>query len=478
MANMFNEDGTYNKTEWKAGDKITAVKLNKIELSLETINNNDIDRHMEADSRLDNLEESIKNSATKNELKTLETLVGDNKDATALEFNTVENHISIVENRVDRVEGRVDTAENHIDTMEGRVNTVEGRVNTVEGRVDELGISFENSKTNVNAMFPPDGLLGCKCDLESDDTEALQDIINYVYQKGGGVVYIPNSILLSNVIIEPGVTLSMDPIAVKYSWDLTQTKYIKKKSGSSGTLLTFRPYSKGVNITIEGNKDNASGDGILFDTHSQGTDIYVSKCSGHGLIHKLGVMLNNVHSSYNGSRGLYAAGSDSVVSNFYLYGNDEGLYFDSGVSNCNYCNGKIEWNGVNISAYQSSENYLSNINIDRSTLWGLRLVGGNHYFSNCRIWRNYSSSNEPEQGSAHIYIEGGSSVFISNSSITIGADDGKTEPTSPNYVCTGWNTVTANVYLSNCNLVNCSKTNIISPYSGSSIAINKNNCME
>ena len=111
-------------------------------------------------------------------------------------------------------------------------------------------------------------------------------------------------------------------------------------------------------------------------------------------------------------------------------------------------------------------------------MWGLRLIGGNHYFSNCRIWRNYSSTNEPEQGSAHIYIEGGSSVFISNSSITIGADDGKTEPTSPNYVFTGWNTVIANVYLSNCNLVNCSKTNIISPYSGSSIAIHKNNCME
>ena len=59
MANMFNEDGTYNKTEWKAGDKITAVKLNKIELSLEAINNNDIDRHVEADTRLDALEESV-----------------------------------------------------------------------------------------------------------------------------------------------------------------------------------------------------------------------------------------------------------------------------------------------------------------------------------------------------------------------------------------------------------------------------------
>ena len=59
MANMFNEDGTYNKTEWKAGDKITAAKLNKIELSLEAINNNDIDRHVEADSRLDDLEHTV-----------------------------------------------------------------------------------------------------------------------------------------------------------------------------------------------------------------------------------------------------------------------------------------------------------------------------------------------------------------------------------------------------------------------------------
>ena len=59
MANMFNEDGTYNKTEWKAGDKITAVKLNKIESSLEAINNNDIDRHVEADSRLDALEYTV-----------------------------------------------------------------------------------------------------------------------------------------------------------------------------------------------------------------------------------------------------------------------------------------------------------------------------------------------------------------------------------------------------------------------------------
>ena len=76
MANMFNEDGTYNKTEWKAGDKITAVKLNKIELSLEAINNNDIDRYVEADSRLDILEEQSVNADSR-----LDALEGVNADS-------------------------------------------------------------------------------------------------------------------------------------------------------------------------------------------------------------------------------------------------------------------------------------------------------------------------------------------------------------------------------------------------------------
>ena len=76
MGNMFNEDGTYNKTEWKAGDKITAVKLNKIESSLEAINNNDIDRHVEADSRLDALTEELE--TIRLELDTVLKILQDN----------------------------------------------------------------------------------------------------------------------------------------------------------------------------------------------------------------------------------------------------------------------------------------------------------------------------------------------------------------------------------------------------------------
>lgn len=63
----FDSSGNYNKTNWKTGDKITADKLNKIEESLEIINNNDIERHKEADGRLDVVEGELEGLHAKDE---------------------------------------------------------------------------------------------------------------------------------------------------------------------------------------------------------------------------------------------------------------------------------------------------------------------------------------------------------------------------------------------------------------------------
>ena len=122
MANMFNEDGTYNKTEWKAGDKITAVKLNKIELSLEAINNNDIDRHVEADSRLDILEERMANTPDNEQMDALEDMVKDNKDAAELAVYEMNHKIQSLESV---------NADSRLDALEGvnagyRLDAVEG----------------------------------------------------------------------------------------------------------------------------------------------------------------------------------------------------------------------------------------------------------------------------------------------------------------------------------------------------------------
>ena len=55
----FDENGNYIKTYWEHGDIITAGKLNKVEDSLEAINANDIQNHIDVNEKIDALAESI-----------------------------------------------------------------------------------------------------------------------------------------------------------------------------------------------------------------------------------------------------------------------------------------------------------------------------------------------------------------------------------------------------------------------------------
>lgn len=130
MANMFDENGNYNKTEWKPGDRIAAGKLNKIEDALEAINNNDIERHKEADERLDALEEQ--NEAVEERFDELEDLVADNK--TEVEVLIYENNV-----KMDRLEQE----------MNDGIDTVEAIAHTVDDKIAEADASM---KAQVNAV--------------------------------------------------------------------------------------------------------------------------------------------------------------------------------------------------------------------------------------------------------------------------------------------------------------------------------------
>ena len=122
MVNMFNEDGTYNKTEWKAGDKITAAKLNKIESSLEAINNNDIDRHVEADSRLDILEERMANTPDNKQMDALEDMVKDNIDAVDLAVYEMNHKIQSLESV--NADSRLDALTEELETIRLELDAV------------------------------------------------------------------------------------------------------------------------------------------------------------------------------------------------------------------------------------------------------------------------------------------------------------------------------------------------------------------
>ena len=162
MANMFNEDGTYNKTEWKAGDKITAVKLNKIESSLEAINNNDISRHVEADNRLDILEERIANTPDNEQMDALEDMVKDNKDAADLAVYSVNQKIESLESV---------NADSRLDALEG-VNA--------DSRLDILEDVNAGSRLDaLESSFITPEYFGAIGDGESDDTEAFKRALSY-----------------------------------------------------------------------------------------------------------------------------------------------------------------------------------------------------------------------------------------------------------------------------------------------------------
>lgn len=65
MSDIFNPNGTYSKTEWKTGDRISSNGLNKIETALDTINN-----------KLESLKETINNQISE-DLANLEGVIND-----------------------------------------------------------------------------------------------------------------------------------------------------------------------------------------------------------------------------------------------------------------------------------------------------------------------------------------------------------------------------------------------------------------
>ena len=283
----FDENGKYIKTDWKAGDKITATKLNKIEESIEAVNDNDISRHVEADARLDALE--AKDAAHDKELTNIKNTIADNKAAAELgdyEINSrmtfleeeLNEGIEEVHNVAETVDGKIATAEAN---MTAQVNTaksemtaqvnqgkadMEAMVAEVEGELDSINSQLEHNVNELNALKNIKINVkdfGAKGDGITDDTYAIQEAINFCYNtKKSSTVIIPSgTFIFTSITIKEGITLEGNGGTLK----LKDNVCIDDSVGyflihnSAGKLSTpFEPYNNITlrNLIIDGNKEN------------------------------------------------------------------------------------------------------------------------------------------------------------------------------------------------------------------------------
>ena len=194
----FDENGKYIKTNWKAGDKITATKLNKIEESIEAVNDNDISRHVEADARLDALE--AKDVAHDKEFTNVKNLIEDAKDAAELgdyEINSrmqfleqeLNEGIAEVNNVASTVDGKIAAADA---SMKAMVAEVEADLEGLHTKDEELSAQLSQSAKSVNTY----NLLleGCVGDGITDNKEIIENVFSNLTD--GDSVYIPHGTYL------------------------------------------------------------------------------------------------------------------------------------------------------------------------------------------------------------------------------------------------------------------------------------------
>lgn len=130
MSDVFNTDGTYSKTEWKTGDRISSNGLNKIETALDTINN-----------KLASLKETINNQISE-KVSNLEEAI-----------SNLESSLTDVEETLAELDNTNDQILEDLDDLKKVVNDLDDTVGNLEKAIDDIEtfilINTTNNKNNV-----------------------------------------------------------------------------------------------------------------------------------------------------------------------------------------------------------------------------------------------------------------------------------------------------------------------------------------
>ena len=307
----FDENGKYIKTNWKAGDKITATKLNKIEESIEAVNDNDISRHVEADARLDALE--AKDVAHDKEFTNVKNLIADNKAAAELGDYEINSRMTFLENELNEgieevhnvaetVDGKIATAEANMAAqvsrgkadMEAMVAEVEADLEGLHAKDEELSEQLEHITTNLKSNISLESYEHLVSNIGTSDecwANAFEQAC--IDLKDGGILYcIGRQYQFKTSIVIPS---HIKLVGIKSS---TIFKY-----NGTGTFVTLQNMTLIENITFKGD-----------DTKEQ---IGVHITSWNGVLKQCDIM--------DFYKGVLCTGVLITIDNCYIASNDTGI---------------------------------------------------------------------------------------------------------------------------------------------------------
>lgn len=192
--------------------------------------------------------------------------------------------------------------------------------------VNKINALLEYINNNVNKIvinphFPPAPLVPAKGDGNANDTGAIQGAIDYVANRGGGIVIIPTGThLVSTLKLKDRVTL------IGLSW----YSIIKSRNNNTESAIVQLYDAKQINCTIkkiniQGNKENQTLeiDGVKIDNSTASNDalhlfedLFISDCSGNGFnmpAQSRENRLLNIFSSSNNKHGFNIQATDNIL---------------------------------------------------------------------------------------------------------------------------------------------------------------------
>jgi len=340
----------------------------------------------------------------------------------------------ITAEKLNNIETGIQDTEKEIETKQDKLGYTpadDSKVSALQTQVTEQ-LAQTNDKANtelLNILYPPIPFLAAVGDGVTDDTSAIQNLLNYLRDIGGGTLFIPagKTFIVGDLKLYSGSHIKGNALD-GYLNSLIPS--LKAKTGSFSVIDINNADGFTIeNLIIDGNNKSSSG----LNSKGEGGRIYKVKfvqCAtaiGGYAGRYLGT--TNIIECYfnrNGT-GVTNLRDSKILDSFFYEQSDSGINLTDG-SNDNVIQGnKLEWNTNNgIGSYLANHNIINANVIDRNGDAGISLISSSYTSITSNMFRRNGATTTEDNQKSHIFLQGCTEITETGNTTVIGntQDDG------------------------------------------------------